>query len=199
MAITNIIKAIQDIMREDTGVDGDAQRISQLTWMLFLKIYDDQEKQYEAFESGYKSAIPDGYRWRNWADNDEGLTGDGLIDFINNKMFPALKALKFDNNDDPRGYIVKEVFEDAYNYVKSGTILRRVINKLNEIDFNQQSDRHQFGDIYETLLRSLQGAGNAGEYYTPRAVTKFVTEMTNPKFGDKVFDPACGTGGFLIN
>lgn len=199
MAITNTIKSIQDIMREDTGVDGDAQRISQLTWMLFLKIYDDQEKQYEAFEPGYKSTIPETYRWRNWADDDEGLTGDALIGFINNDMFPALKALKFDKAADPRGYIVKEVLEDAYNYVKSGTVLRRVINKLNEIDFNQQADRHQFGDIYETLLKSLQSAGNAGEYYTPRAVTKFVTEMINPKLGDKVFDPACGTGGFLIN
>lgn len=199
MAITNIIKSIQDVMREDTGVDGDAQRLSQLTWMLFLKIYDDQEKQYEAFEPDYKSTIPEDYRWRNWADDDEGLTGDALINFINNNMFPALKALKFDKTADPRGYIVKEVFEDAYNYVKSGTILRRVVNKLNEINFNQQADRHQFGDIYETLLKSLQSAGNAGEYYTPRAVTKFVTEMANPKFGDKVFDPACGTGGFLIN
>ena len=142
MAITNIIKSVQDIMREDTGVDGDAQRLSQLTWMLFLKIYDDQEKQYEAFEPNYKSPIPEPYQWRNWADNDEGLTGDALINFVNNEMFPALKALKFDKNDDPRGMIIKEVFEDAYNYVKSGTVLRRVVNKLNEIDFNRQSDRH---------------------------------------------------------
>lgn len=186
-------------MREDTGVDGDAQRLSQLTWMLFLKIFDDQERQHEAFNSNYQSPIPDEYRWRNWAENDEGLTGDELIKFINDGMFPALKNLEFHQDDDPRGFIVKEVFADAYNYIKSGTILRRVINEINQIDFNRQSDRHLFNDIYESLLKSLQSAGNAGEYYTPRPVTKFVTEMTDPKFGDKIFDPACGTGGFLIN
>ena len=199
MAVANIIKNIQNIMREDTGVDGDAQRLGQLTWMLFLKIYDDKERERESLNPQYKSALPEDYRWRNWAEDSEGLTGDALIDFINNKMFPTLKRLKPGQNIDPRGFIIKEVFADAYNYIKSGTILRRVINKLNEIDFNRQEDRHLFNDIYETLLKSLQSAGNAGEYYTPRPITKFVTEMTNPQFGDKVLDPACGTGGFLIN
>ena len=186
-------------MREDTGVDGDAQRLGQLTWMLFLKIYDDKEHERESLNPQYKSALPEEYRWRNWAEDSEGLTGDALINFINNKMFPTLKQLKPDQNINPRGFIIKEVFADAYNYIKSGTILRRVINKLNEIDFNRQEDRHLFNDIYETLLKSLQSAGNAGEYYTPRPITKFVTEMTKPQFGDKVLDPACGTGGFLIN
>ena len=199
MAVANIIKKIQDIMREDTGVDGDAQRLGQLTWMLFLKIYDDKERERESLDPQYKSAMPEDYRWRNWAEDSEGLTGDTLIEFINNKMFPALKQLKPDQNIDPRGFIIKEVFADAYNYIKSGTILRRVINQLNEIDFNRQEDRHLFNDIYETLLKSLQSASNAGEYYTPRPITEFVTEMTNPQLGDKVLDPACGTGGFLIN
>ena len=198
MAVENVIKNIQDIMREDSGVDGDAQRIGQLTWMLFLKIYDDKESEYEQFRPGYKPAIPDGYRWRNWATDDEGLTGDALTEFVNNKLFPALKGLEV-NHANEHTLIIKEVFADANNYVKSGTILRRVINKLNEIDFNRQGDKHLFNDIYETLLKDLQSAGNSGEFYTPRPVTKFVTEMTQPKLGDRILDPACGTGGFLIN
>ena len=185
-------------MRKDSGVDGDAQRIGQLTWMLFLKIYDDKESEYERFKSGYKPSMPDEYRWRNWAGDDEGLTGDALIGFVNNKLFPALKDLQV-NHANEHTLIIKEVFADANNYIKSGTILRQVINKLNEIDFNRQEDKHIFNDIYETLLNELQSAGDSGEFYTPRPVTKFVTEMTQPKLGDKILDPACGTGGFLIN
>lgn len=193
--ISSVIKAIQDIMRKDTGVDGDAQRLSQIVWMLFLKIFADKEAEYEIMDDNYKSPLDSEYRWQNWAMNDEGLTGDELIDFINNRLFPYLQNL--DNNSDKRAFIIKNIFQDTYNYMKSGTLLRQVINKINEIDFNSSEDRHLFNDIYEQLLQSLQSAGNAGEYYTPRAVTQFIVDMINPQIGEKILDPACGTGGFL--
>ena len=146
-------------------------------------------------DDNYKSPLDSEYRWQNWAMNDEGLTGDELIDFINNRLFPYLQNL--DNNSDKRAFIIKNIFQDTYNYMKSGTLLRQVINKINEIDFNSSEDRHLFNDIYEQLLQSLQSAGNAGEYYTPRAVTQFIVDMINPQIGEKILDPACGTGGFL--
>ena len=199
MSISNTIKSIQDIMRKDTGVDGDAQRLSQLVWMLFLKIFDDRETQWELLQDNYKSPLPEKYRWRNWAANPEGLTGDALKDFIDNKMFPALQNLEI-KGDDKRAYVVRSVFEDAYNYMKSGQLLRQVINKVQEgVDFNKAQERHLFGDMYEQLLRDLQAAGNAGEFYTPRAVTEFMVRMVNPKLGEKIMDPACGTGGFLTS
>jgi type I restriction enzyme M protein len=199
MAINSVIKSIQKIMRQDTGVDGDAQRISQLVWMIFLKIFDDKETEYELLDNKYVSPIPKELRWRNWASNPEGLTGEKLLDFINNKLFKTLKELTFELNDDPRGFIVREVFEDAYNYMKSGTLIRQVINKINEIDYTKSTDRHLFNDIYEQILKDLQSAGNAGEYYTPRAVTQFLIDMIDPKLGEKILDPACGTGGFLVS
>jgi type I restriction enzyme M protein len=185
-------------MRQDTGVDGDAQRISQLVWMLFLKIYDDKEQEYELLDDNYISPVPERLRWRSWASDPEGMTGDELLDFINNDLFKTLKDLSFGLDSDRRGFVVKEVFEDAYNYMKSGTLVRQVLNKINAIDFNIKSERHLFGDIYEQILKDLQSAGNAGEYYTPRAVTQFMVDMVNPKLGEKVLDPACGTGGFLV-
>lgn len=197
MSISTVVKSIQDIMRQDAGVDGDAQRISQLVWMLFLKIFDDREREIELADDHYRSPVPDGLRWRDWAADDEGITGDELAGFINNNLFPTLKELNAGPGTDPRAFIVKEVFEDAYNYMKSGTLLRQVCNKINEIDFTRSADRHLFNDIYEKILKDLQSAGNAGEYYTPRAVTGFMVEMVNPKLGDKILDPACGTGGFL--
>lgn len=193
--ISSVIKAIQDIMRKDTGVDGDAQRLSQIVWMLFLKIFADKEEEYEIMDDDYKSPLNSKYRWQNWAKDDEGLTGDELIDFINNDLFPYLQNLE--NDSDNRALIIKNIFQDTYNYMKSGTLLRQVINKINEIDFNSSEDRHLFNDIYEQLLQSLQSAGNSGEYYTPRAVTQFIVDMISPKIGEKVLDPACGTGGFL--
>ncbi len=200
MALSNLVKTIQNIMRKDTGVDGDAQRISQLTWMLFLKIFDDKEKEYELLDSTYKSPIPEKLRWRNWAVEDTGITGDELVEFINEKLFPGLKNLSWQKGDDPRAFIVKEIFQDSYNYMKSGTLMRQVINVIdNEIDFNNSTQTHIFNDIYEKILKDLQSAGNAGEYYTPRAVTQFIVEMVNPQLGDKILDPACGTGGFLID
>jgi type I restriction enzyme M protein len=190
------IKSIQDIMRKDAGVDGDAQRLGQLTWLFFLKIFDDREQEWEITVKKYRSPIPEELRWRNWAADTEGLTGDGLLDFINNKLFPSLKGLSPEAS--PRHRVIHDVFEDAYQYMKNGTLVRQVINKINEsLDFNRSEDRHIFGDLYEQILKDLQSAGNAGEYYTPRAVTQFMVDMINPQLGETVLDPACGTGGFL--
>jgi type I restriction enzyme M protein len=197
MSISTTIKKIQDIMRKDVGVDGDAQRISQLGWMLFLKIFDDREKEYEVMEDHYRSVIPKELRWRSWTADREGITGEELLDFVNNDLFRRLKNLSVSGNGSGRGVIVRNVFEDAFNYMKSGTLIRQVINKLNEINFNKSEDRHHFNEIYEQILRDLQSAGNAGEYYTPRALTQFMVDMVDPKLGEKILDPACGTGGFL--
>jgi type I restriction enzyme M protein len=196
MISSGFVKGIQNEMRKDDGVDGDAQRLSQLVWLIFLKVLDDDEHQKEFLDSSYKPAVPDKYRWKTWAGQDHGITGDALLDFVNNDLFPSLKALEI-NSDNRRTTVVKEVFANSFNYMKNGTQLRKVINKINDIDFNSSEDRHSFGDIYETLLSSLQSAGNAGEFYTPRAITKFIVDMLNPKLGEKVFDPASGTGGFL--
>lgn len=195
--LTTLVKSIQDIMRQDAGVDGDAQRISQLAWMIFLKIFDDKEKEYELADDNYESPIPEELRWRNWAANEEGMTGEELLDFINNKLFKSLKDLNVTPDSDPKGFMVKSLFEDSYNYMKSGTLIRQVVNKINQVDFNNLKERHIFNEIYEKILKDLQSAGNAGEYYTPRAVTQFMADMVNPKIGEVVFDPACGTGGFL--
>lgn len=197
--LTSTIKSIQDIMRKDAGVDGDAQRISQLGWMLFLKIFDTKEEDWEITNEAYKSPIPKDLRWREWAADEEGMTGEELLGFVNNSLFPRLKDLKPKHAKDA-GLMVKQVFEDSYNYMKSGTLLRQVINKINsDIQLTSKSDRHQFNDIYEQILRDLQSAGNAGEFYTPRAVTQFIVEMIAPKLGEVVLDPACGTAGFLTN
>jgi type I restriction enzyme M protein len=198
--VSGVIKSIQDVMRKDVGVDGDAQRISQLVWMFFLKIFDDNEKELEVLEDGYKSPIPENFRWRNWASNREGDTGKELVDFINLQLFPTLKEkLPSKGPRAERARVVSSVFEDAYNYMKSGTLIRQVINKINEIDFNSSSDRQTFGNIYEQLLKDLQSAGNAGEFYTPRAVTEFMVDRVAPQLKERVLDPACGTGGFLSN
>ncbi|HHX62001.1 MAG TPA: SAM-dependent DNA methyltransferase [Epulopiscium sp.] len=199
MSITGLIKSIQDIMRQDAGVDGDAQRISQLVWMLFLKVYDAKEAEWELFEERYKSIIPEELRWRNWAEDEEGITGDELLEFVNEQLFKELKDLTVDETTDKRGIIVKSVFEDSYNYMKSGTLLRQLINKLNEIKFDEYGERHAFNDIYESILKDLQSAGNAGEYYTPRVLTEFIIDILSPKIGDKIADFACGTGGFLVS
>jgi len=196
--VSGIIKSIQDIMRKDVGVDGDAQRISQLVWMFFLKIFDDRESELELLEDDYTSPLPEQLRWRAWAKDSEGITGDTLSDFVNNELFPTLKEkLVIHGPAGERARVVRNVFEDAYNYMKSGTLMRQVINKISEIDFNNSGDRHTFGNIYEQILRDLQSAGNAGEFYTPRAVTRFIINRVDPKLDETVLDPACGTGGFL--
>ncbi|RDI06685.1 type I restriction-modification system subunit M [Flavobacterium sp. AG291] len=194
MSTTTIIKSIRDIMRKDTGVDGDAQRISQIVWMLFMKIFSDKEEEWRSKIKDYSSPIPEEFRWKKWA-IDQTLTGEELIEFINSKLFPALKSLDRTGNDQSK--IVKSVFEDTYNFMKNGTLFRQVINEINKIDFANTTDTHVFNDIYESILKELQSAGSSGEYYTPRAITQFMVEMVNPKEGESILDPACGTGGFL--
>ncbi|PVZ69043.1 restriction endonuclease subunit M [Pelagibaculum spongiae] len=198
MSISATIKSIQDIMRKDAGVDGDAQRLGQMSWLLFLKVFDAQEQELEFEQDNhYRMPIPEQYLWRNWAADSQGITGDDLLQFINDKLFPELKNLIAPIDTNPRGHVVKAAFSDAFNYMKNGTLLRQVINKLNDIDFTDSKERHLFGDIYEQILRDLQSAGNAGEFYTPRAVTRFMIDRINPQLGETILDPACGTGGFL--
>jgi type I restriction enzyme M protein len=197
MSVRTLVKSIQDIMRQDSGVDGDAQRISQLCWMFFLKIIDDQDYELELINKDYRSPIPKKYQWRAWAADPEGMTGDRLLSFVNDELFLALKDLSTSTKPGDRRRVVKDVFEDAYNYMKSGQLMRQVVNKINGIDFNDLSERQHFGDIYEQVLADLQSAGNAGEYYTPRAVTAFMVDRIDPHPGEILLDPACGTGGFL--
>ncbi len=209
--IAGIIKSLQNIMRKDQGVSGDAQRIEQLGWMITLKILDDKDAELELLSDDYVSAIPSELQWRSWAADSEGITGDALKDFIDNRLFPGLQNLDVsfgggldadsdsDSNVRKRAVLIRDIFSGTNNYMKNGTIIRQVVNKLNEIDFNASEDRHTFGDIYEILLRDLQSAGNYGEFYTPRAVTEIMTEIVNPRLGEKVLDPACGTGGFLTS
>ena len=202
MSLNNFVKKSQDIMREDAGVNGNAQRIEQMAWILFLKIYDSQEEKWEFYEDDYESIIPDKLRWRNWAvDNKDGkaLTGDELLDFVNNKLFPTLKNLEIDIETENRKKIVKEVFEDNNNYMKDGISLRQLVNVIDDLEFYDYEDKHAFGEIYETILKDLQNQRDSGEFYTPRAVTDFMARMLNPQLGEKIADFACGTGGFLTS
>lgn len=202
MSITSFVKRIQDIMRNDAGVNGDAQRIEQMSWLLFLKIYDSREIVWELEEDDYQSIIPEDLKWRNWAHAEKGeqvLTGDDLLDFINNKLFKKLKDLEVTPNMPIRKSIVKSAFEDANNYMKNGVLLRQVINVIDDVDFNSPEDCHSFNDIYEKILKDIQSAGNSGEFYTPRAATDFIAEMLDPKLGESMADLACGTGGFLTS
>ena len=202
MAISNFVKRIQDVMRNDSGVNGDAQRIEQIVWILFLKIYDAKEETWELLNDNYTSIIPEGLKWRDWAvdrKDGEALTGDGLLDFVNNTLFPTLKNLEIDETTPMSQVIVRYAFEDANNYQKDGVLLRQVVNIIDEIDFTEYKERHEFGAIYESFLKDLQSAGNAGEFYTPRAVTDFMVKVVKPVLGDKIGDFACGTGGFLTS
>ena len=187
-------------MWQDTGLNGDAQRIEQLGWMLFLKIFSDKDKELELLDDNYTSPIPDLFHWvnekGNWAGDSEGMTGDELLEFVDRQLFPALRDIDVSTGN-RRALIVREVFDGNNNYMKSGTNIRKVLNKLNELDFNVAKDRHAFGELYETILKGLQSAGKSGEFYTPRAITSFITEMINPQLGEKILDPACGTAGYL--
>ena len=195
MTVGNAVKGIQNIMRRDKGVDGDAQRISQMCWMFFLKILDDQDMSLETTRSGFRPSMPKNLRWRAWAADPEGITGDELLRFVDDELFPKLKNLSVGR--DARRRIVREVFGDAYNFMKSGQLMRQVINKIQTVNFNKHVERQHFGEIYEQILNDLQSAGNAGEYYTPRALTAFMVERIDPKPKEILLDPACGTGGFL--
>ncbi len=196
MSISGVLDAIRKIMWQDSGLNGDAQRLEQLGWMLFLKVFCDKDEELKLLDDTYISPIPEKYRWSTWAADDEGLTGDDLLYFVDRELFPALRNLDLSSGNQ-RAVIVHEVFEGNNNYMKSGINIRKVLNKLNEIDFNSSKDRHDFGDVYEALLKDLQSAGKSGEFYTPRAITQFITHMLDPKLGERVLDPACGTGGYL--
>ncbi|WP_455001868.1 N-6 DNA methylase [Cardiobacterium hominis] len=202
MSLNTFVKTIQNIMRSDAGINGDAQRIEQMTWLLFLKIYSNKEENWAIIDENYQSIIPPAYQWQNWAtDHKDGntLTGDDLLHFIDAELMPALKNLRINEQTPLRQRIVRDVFLDAKNFMKDGVQLRKVINEIDAIDFDSSKERHAFGEIYETILKSLQSAGNAGEFYTPRAVTDFMVQMIAPVLGETVADFACGTGGFLVS
>ncbi len=189
-------------MRNDAGVNGDAQRIEQIVWMLFLKVYDAKEADWEMDEDNYVSIIPEECRWMNWAHDDKSgraLTGDALLNFVNNTLFPTLKTLPVDINTPIKKSIVQTMFAEANNYMKDGVLFRQIINVIDDIDFGDYNESHAFGDIYETILKELQSAGSSGEFYTPRAVTDFMATMINPQVGEVMADLACGTGGFLTS
>jgi len=202
MSLNNIVKRLQDIMRNDAGVNGDAQRIEQMVWILFLKVYDAKEQLWELYDDRYKSIILEECRWRNWAvDNKDGnaMTGEVLLNFVNNMLFVKLKEIEVDENTPIKKAIVKFSFEDAYNYMKDGILLRQVINVIDEVDFTEYSERHAFNEIYEHILKDLQAQRSSGEFYTPRAVTDFMVQMVKPQLGQSIADFACGTGGFLTS
>ncbi len=200
--LSGFVKRLRDIMRNDAGINGDAQRIEQIVWMLFLKVYDTKELEWEINDDDYLSIIPEECRWMNWAHDDKSgraLTGDALLNFVDNTLFPTLKRLPVDVNTPIKKSIVQTTFADANNYMKDGVLLRQVINVIDDIDFSDYDESHAFGDIYETILKELQSAGSSGEFYTPRAVTDFMAAMINPQVGEVMADFACGTGGFLIS
>ena len=202
MALTNFVKNIRNIMRNDAGINGDAQRIEQIAWMLFLKIYDEKENDWEFNEDNYVSFIPEECRWRNWAHDEgdgEALTAEGLLDFVDNTLFPTLKSLEVTPTTPMRSAIVRATFEDANQYMKDGVLLRQVINVIDDLDLSSYEESHAFGEIYETILKEMQSAGTAGEFYTPRALTDFMAEIIQPQIGEKMADFACGTGGFLTS
>ena len=214
--LTGFVKRLRDIMRNDAGINGDAQRIEQIAWMLFLKVYDAKEQDWEWDDENYQSIIPEQCRWQNWAHDDKSgtaLTGDKLLNFVNNTLFPALKGHDIKDSsgkviitgihvtsDTPiRQAIVQTTFADANQYMKYGVLMRQVINVIDELDFSDYEESHAFGEIYETILKELQSAGSAGEFYTPRAVTDFMAQVIKPQIGETMADFACGTGGFLIS
>lgn len=196
--IKSIIEKVRKITRKDKGVGGDEQRLTQLVWMLFLKVIDDVERdEKELIDLMYRSPIPEEFRWRNWGALPDGITGEELIYFVENKLFPALKNIQI--TDNPYSKAIKSIFEDTYNFVKSGTHLRQICNELSKINFGKsKEDRDVLGDVYERLLNEIGSAINKGEYYTPRPVTRFTVEMLEPKLGEIILDPSCGTGGFLL-
>lgn len=200
--LSGFVKRLRDIMRNDAGINGDAQRIEQIAWMLFLKVYDAKEQDWEWDDEDYQSIIPEECRWQNWAHDDKSgtaLTGDKLLDFVNNKLFPTLKNLPVDASTPIKKAVVQTTFANANNYMKDGVLLRQVLNVIDELDFSDYEESHAFGEIYETILKELQSAGSAGEFYTPRAVTDFMAQVIKPQIGETMADFACGTGGFIVS
>ncbi len=200
--LAGFVKRLRDIMRNDAGINGDAQRIEQIAWMLFLKVYDAKEQDWEFEDEKYRSIMPEECRWRNWAHDDKSgaaLTGDKLLEFVNNTLFPTLKKLPVDASTPIKKAIVQTTFADANQYMKDGVLLRQVLNVIDELDLSDYEESHAFGEIYETILKELQSAGSAGEFYTPRAVTDFMAQVIKPRIGETMADFACGTGGFIIS
>ena len=200
--LSGFVKRLRDIMRNDAGINGDAQRIEQITWLLFLKVYDAKEQDWEFDEEDYQSIIPEPCRWTSWAHDDKSgsaMTGDTLLDFVNNTLFPTLKNLPVNASTSVKKAIVQSTFADANNYMKDGVLLRQVINVIDELDLSDYEENHAFGEIYESILKELQSAGSAGEFYTPRAVTDFMARMIRPRIGERMADFACGTGGFITS
>lgn len=214
--LSGFVKRLRDIMRNDAGINGDAQRIEQITWLLFLKVYDAKEQDWTFDDENYQSIIPEDCRWASWAHDDKSgsaMTGNTLLDFVNNTLFPVLKGtdikdskgeikikgVKVDASTPIRKAIVQSTFADANNYMKDGVLLRQVINVIDELDLSDYEESHAFGEIYETILKELQSAGSSGEFYTPRAVTDFMAQMIRPRIGERMADFACGTGGFLVS
>lgn len=199
--LSTFVKRLRDIMRNDSGVSGDAQRIEQISWILFLKVYSEKEDEWELMDNGYESIIPADYRWSAWAHNADGRakTGDELLTFVDTKLFPALKSLQVDAGTPRRQAVVQSVFEEVHNFMKDGVLLRQVIDTIDELDLTDYDESHAFGDIYESILKELQSAGSAGEFYTPRALTDFMAKMIQPKLGERMADFACGTGGFITS
>ncbi|MBQ6945154.1 MAG: SAM-dependent DNA methyltransferase [Ruminococcus sp.] len=201
-SLGNFVKRLRDIMRNDAGINGDAQRIEQIAWLLFLKVYDTKEEDWEYDDDDYTSIIPEECRWRNWAVDDgkgTAITGDELLDFVNNTLFPTLKSLEVNKKTPIKKAIVKTTFEDTNNYMKDGVLLRQVVNVIDELQLADYEESHAFGEIYESILKELQSAGSAGEFYTPRAVTDFMAQIIKPRIGEKMADFACGTGGFITS
>ena len=214
--LSGFVKRIRDIMRNDAGINGDAQRIEQIAWMLFLKVYDTKEQDWEFDDEDYVSIIPEQCRWQNWAYDDKSgsaMTGDKLLDFVNNTLFPVLKGknikdsegnvliegIKVTSETPIKKAIVQTTFADANQYMKDGVLLRQLLNVIDDLDLSDYEESHAFGEIYESILKELQSAGSAGEFYTPRAVTDFMAQMIKPKIGEVMADFACGTGGFITS
>ena len=200
--LSGFVKRLRDIMRNDAGINGDAQRIEQIAWLLFLKVYDAKEQDWEWADEGYQSILPESCRWSSWAHDDKSgaaMTGDKLLDFVNNTLFPTLKRLPVDASTPIKKAIVQTTFADANNYMKDGVLLRQVINVIDELDLSDYEESHAFGEIYESILKELQSAGSAGEFYTPRAVTDFMAMMIQPQIGEHMADFACGTGDFITS
>ena len=200
--LSSFVKRLRDIMRQDAGINGDAQRIEQIAWMLFLKVYDTKEQDWEWDDESYQSIIPEGCRWADWAHDDKSgkaMTGEKLLDFVNNTLFPKLKKLTVNASTPIQKAIVQTTFADANNYMKDGVLLRQVLNVIDDLQLDDYEESNAFGEIYESILKELQSAGSAGEFYTPRAVTDFMAMMIQPKIGERMADFACGTGGFITS
>lgn len=202
MSLSNFVKRVRNIMRNDAGINGDAQRIEQIAWMLFLKVYDEKEKDWEFDEENYTSIIPEECRWKNWAKDDgsgNALTADKLLDFVDNTLFPTLKAIEVNQDTPIKKAIVRTTFDDANQYMKDGVLLRQVVNVIDELNLGNYEESHAFGEIYESILKEMQSAGSSGEFYTPRALTDFMAQAVEPQVGEKMADFACGTGGFIVS